>query len=298
MKNKIHDIFNKDIREYNVVVMFILALFFISLIGFISYKISNSYAIFTDEVNGIKRIIIHYEEASAETILYTDGTLIINERAVNRDSNIQSHGEIVKEFSPMKTEGSDVEKYIFDNESQQPWNNDRDFITKVEIDQNIKPTSTAFWFSGLISMAEGNFDNLDTSKVTDMSNMFYHAGYNATSWNIGDLSNWDTSHVTNMSEMFDGAGYSASTWTSIGTLKIYAPNIYGIFKNCPKAKALLNVYSNPESGMTGFTEAFASSATASDALITVNYSSITNNIDNIIATKGNDSNVVKGIQLD
>ena len=57
----------------------------------------------------------------------------------------------------------------------------------------------------------------DTSKVTNMYRMFLNAGYNATTWSIGDLSSWDTSKVTNMSYMFSMAGRNATTW-SIGDL--------------------------------------------------------------------------------
>ena len=56
-----------------------------------------------------------------------------------------------------------------------------------------------------------------TSNVTDMSYMFYYAGTPATTWSIGDLSSWKTSNVTDMNNMFVSAGSSATTW-SIGDL--------------------------------------------------------------------------------
>ena len=48
----------------------------------------------------------------------------------------------------------------------------------------------------------------------------------------------------------------------------------------------------------GYSSAFYNAATDSNALITVNYSSAVTNIDDIIATKSSNSNVVKGVQLD
>ena len=57
----------------------------------------------------------------------------------------------------------------------------------------------------------------NTSSVTNMSNMFYETGYNATTWSIGGLSSWNTSSVTSMSSMFAYAGYNATTW-SIGDI--------------------------------------------------------------------------------
>jgi len=49
----------------------------------------------------------------------------------------------------------------------------------------------------MCEMTEHEIENLDTSKITDMSGMFKFAPDFA-----GDLSNWDVSSVTNMSEMF------------------------------------------------------------------------------------------------
>lgn len=143
----------------------------------------------------------------------------------------------------------------------------------------------------------GDISGWDTSSVEDMSQMFYNAGRKSTTWGIGDLSNWNTSNVSNMNYMFGYAGILSSTWESIGTLKVYATNIFSIFYGCRKAKATLNIFSNPLSGNTGYDNAFHDSATSTGSLITVNYASTTTNIDNIIATKSATSNVVKGSVL-
>ena len=143
----------------------------------------------------------------------------------------------------------------------------------------------------------GNLNNWNVSKVTNMYRMFTGFGYNATTFNIGNLSNWDTSKVTTMEKMFSYAGYSATTWNNIGTLKIYANNIDEIFRNAKNAKATLNIYSNPSYAWND-NYAFTGAATVQGSGITVNYSSTTTNIDDIIATKSSNSNVVKGVQLD
>ena len=143
------------------------------------------------------------------------------------------------------------------------------------------------WSIGILS-------NWNVSNVETMQSVFQYAGYSATTFNIGNLSSWDTSKVTNMSSMFDNAGYSATTWNSIGTLKVYATSINSIFRDCKNAKVTLNIYGNP----TSYNKAFYEAATISGSNITVNYSSTTTNIDDIIATKSSNSNVVKGSQLD
>ena len=136
----------------------------------------------------------------------------------------------------------------------------------------------------------GDLSEWKTSNVNDMSHMFECAGYNATTFNIGNLSEWDTSNVEYLNSMFDRAGYSATTWNSIGTLKIYDASIQYMFYNCLGAKATLNIYGNP----IYYNIAFNDAAIAQGSGITVNYSSTTTNIDDIIATKASDSNVVKG----
>ena len=48
---------------------------------------------------------------------------------------------------------------------------------------------------------EGDFNDIDVSKITDMTELFKHM----KKFN-GDISNWDVSNVTDMSSMFWGCG--------------------------------------------------------------------------------------------
>ena len=146
------------------------------------------------------------------TTLYEDGTLIINESAKNRNTNLSAHGDITKEYEPM----SDSNSYVMKSVSSQPWKNEKSSIKSVEIGQKIKPISTAYWLCYLSNMEKGDFTNLDTSSVADMSYMFYYASESVTAFNL-DLSGWDVSKVTDMSHMFQDAGSKATTW-SIGDL--------------------------------------------------------------------------------
>jgi surface protein len=140
----------------------------------------------------------------------------------------------------------------------------------------------------------GNLNNWDVSKVTNMSYMFAGTAPSATTWNIGNLSNWNTSSVTNMASMFNSAGSNATNNINIGSLKIYATNTNQMFINCKKITATINIYNN----ITSYDKMFSSAAIGEGSHLTINYSSNVTNIDNIIATKSDNSNVVKGSILD
>ena len=94
-----------------------------------------------------------------------------------------------------------------------PWSGYQSSITtSTVVDSGIQPVSTACWFwncSKLTSLT--NLDKLDTSKVTDMNNIFSNC-YSLTT--VGDLSNWDTGAVTDMGDMF----YNCKSLTSVGDL--------------------------------------------------------------------------------
>ena len=54
-----------------------------------------------------------------------------------------------------------------------------------------------------IDRGQTNLNDIDTSKITDMSSLFYHVFQRRAIKNI-DVSLWDTSNVTTMSYMFFG----------------------------------------------------------------------------------------------
>ena len=111
---------------------------------------------------------------------------------------------------------------------------------------------------------------------------------------LGDIdgaSDWDTSKVTNMSYMFRNCTAlsdinGASSWNTT-----QVNNISYILNGCTNASGSFPILGNPSS----YTSAFTNAATATDAEITVVYDCIgTSRIDNIVATKSSNSNVVKG----
>ena len=65
--------------------------------------------------------------------------------------------------------------------------------------KNARPTTCAFWFAGFENLTKiKGIENLNTSKVTDMSRMFDWC-FKLTNL---DVSNFNTSNVTDMSRMF------------------------------------------------------------------------------------------------
>ncbi|MBQ3436026.1 MAG: BspA family leucine-rich repeat surface protein [Bacilli bacterium] len=131
---------------------------------------------------------------------------------------------------------------------------------------------------------------VDTSRVTNMHHMFQVC---SALTSISALSNWNTSSVTYMDYMFcDCANLAningASSWNTSAVTEMRS-----MFENDTKASGTIQILGNP----TIYNSAFRNAATASGAEITVNYGSSTSNINNIIATKSNNSNVVKGSQV-
>ena len=117
-----------------------------------------------------------------------------------------------------------------------------------------------------------DISNFDTSNVTDMNTMFWYTGANSTTFTM-DLSNFDTSSVTDMTWMLMGAGSDSAQFVT--TITIRNPNIIA------------------------YADMFYGVATKSGSKITVNYTSETEAlVEQMIATKSSNSNVVKGVQVD
>lgn len=144
----------------------------------------------------------------AKTVLYNDGTLIINEPLSKRSANTALHGAVTNEYVSYGADSN----YNFSSSSI-PWNKQRSNIRKVEVGQKIQPTSTSYWLYLLPNLEYGDFTLLDTSKVTSMDYMFSYCATNTTSLSLIGLDTWDVSKVENMSWMFYGMGYNVSNFS-------------------------------------------------------------------------------------
>lgn len=127
--------------------------------------------------------------------------------------------------------GFETESYDSDNKT--PWNAALTSIKTVKFVDKIKPTSTAYWFSGMTKCTSMDLANLDTSTVTTMENMFSGCSGLTTL----DVSKFDTSNVTDMGAMF-------ARCTSLESLDLSnfdtssVTDLTGMMTNCAALKSL------------------------------------------------------------
>ena len=153
-------------------------------------------------------------------------------------------------------------------------------------------TSMYGMFAMCSSLTSLDLSNFNTSKVTNMKEMFV----TCSSLTSLDLSNFNTSKVTKMDAMFQ---YCSSLTnldlSSFNTTKV--TDIRQMFYGCSRLTTEVNIMS------TGITSdnlelMFSGAATDPNAKIIVNYiADASTLVDNMIATKSSNSNVIKGKQL-
>ena len=142
------------------------------------------------------------ELSAADTvyaILYEDGTLVF------QNSETPETGRAVK--ATYEVDLTAVYGGTGSSRNYAPWHKERETVRIVLFADRISPLSTAWWFYECLNLERiDNINNLDTSKVTDMSCMFYMSGiFSAYSGLTAlDVSHFDTANVTDMSNMFYG----------------------------------------------------------------------------------------------
>jgi len=109
------------------------------------------------------------------------------------------------------------EEEVYTDYTKVPWlrkeENFGNHITKVIMQDPIRPLSTENWFFCLRNCTYFDVAKLDTSHVTSMYCMFSSAGCDVTSdVTLKGISNWDTSNVQNMFALFRGLGERAETF--------------------------------------------------------------------------------------
>ena len=181
-----------------------------------------------------------------------------------------------------------------------------------------KVTKMAWMFNICSGLKSIDVSKFDTSNVTDMTRMFHGCtsleNLDLSNWNtlnvtnmeaifrscfklasIGDIGNWDMSNVTNMLTML----YDCNSLTNIGDLSSFdtsnVTDMEYMFAYCYDLTTIISILGN---NVTNYRYMFSNAATQNGAKITVNYTSETSSlVDNMIATKSTNSNVVKGSQV-
>lgn len=161
----------------------------------------------------LARVDFSFGQKQAFAVWYTDGTAGLYRRA-----EVPSAGDAF--------DGRTVAKVVTGIEDKEGlFAGDSGLTSVTAVDEGIRPKTTRDWFRGCANLEEADLDKLDTSKVTDMGEMFYEctslttldvSGFDTSSvtdmhlmfWSCEslttlDVSGWDTSSVTNMRWMFD-----------------------------------------------------------------------------------------------
>ena len=153
-----------------------------------------------------------------------------------------------------------------------------------------KVTNMYGLFKGCSSLTSLDLSKFDTSNVGFMGSMFERC----TSLTTLDLSKFKTTKLKSVFSMFSGC-------TKLKTLNIsnfdFSSVLYTqmMFSNCSSLTTTLNFNATSNTSVSNYSQMFYAAATASGAKITVNYKSSSSTlVDNMIATKSYNSNVVKG----
>ena len=165
-------------------------------------------------------------------------------------------------------------------------------LTILDVSNFNTSSVTNMWnmFNGCSSLTNLDLSSFNTSKVTNMERMFS----DCKSLTFLDLSNFNTSNVTKMGEMF----FDCSSLISLDLSNFNTSNVTDMlqmFCRCTKLQTEINIMN---AGITNYAQMFNGAATNPNAKIVVNYiADASTLVDNMIATKSSNSNVVKGKQI-
>ena len=178
-------------------------------------------------------------------------------------------------IAPMEgTDNGELEIWVLCDEV--PWYNYRNSITSAKVAGKIATQTTALMFNDCPKLASLDLSGLDTSDVTNMSNMFSYCwsltsldlspldtsnvtnmrGMFSECWSLAslDLSPLDTSNVTDMSYMLSGCSKLTSLdLSSFDTSQV--ESMSGMFDGCSRL-ASLDLSSFDTSNVTGMSRMF------------------------------------------
>ena len=217
-------------------------------------RFSNENGVPLPDGEGYSWYVRGREGASNPTPARSNPTPAGDERTAVRSGDLSStvqwtfysDGELVIEPKEGLQEGTfeGVSEY---NSSQWPWYSFRKDITKVTVKRTCKLIGSAYYMFGMgstyseqagysigqTSLTEVDLSGLDTSQVTNMSDMFYYCDKLTTL----DMTGLDTGNVTNFSYIF---GFCRGlTSINVSTMDTgSATNMDGMFAGCASLTAL------------------------------------------------------------
>jgi len=127
-------------------------------------------------------VVFNEEDTTLRLYKRSDESQVSNERNNNGVSKLDNNIEQIEDLNISEEDKVyiELENTRYSNASQLPWYEYRDSITRIVIEDEISPVSTAYWFDELQNVEYIDVRNLNTSNVTIMAGMFDSAGYNAT----------------------------------------------------------------------------------------------------------------------
>ena len=164
-------------------------------------------------------------------------------------------------------------------------------LTEIDVSNwNTSKVTTLFsTFEGCKNLTEIDVSRFDTKNVTNMSSVFS----GCSNLSEIDVSKWNTSNVTSMSAMFQNCSNLVDLDLSESDTG-NVTNMVNMFFHCYNLTTTIPILGN----VANYTIMFYNAATQNGAKITVNYTQeISSLVDNMIATKSSNSNLVKGSQV-
>ena len=163
-------------------------------------------------------------------------------------------------------------------------------LTQINFNDNFNTanvTDMSNMFDGCSSLTNLDLGNFNTANVTNMGFMFNLC----QSLTNLDLSSFNTAMVANMAQMF----WACESLTSLNLSNFNTSNVTnmsGMFYLCPCLTTTINIMN---ANVIEYDMMFHFASTESGSQITVNYiASASTLVDNMIASKSSDSNVIKG----
>ena len=160
------------------------------------------------------------------TVLYADGTLIIDEKSTDQEFNEGLHGMVVAEYAAWHNTPKSYE-FSGTGAPGQPWANEREDILAVEFGSDVAPSMMAFWFTKCANIASIDFTNLNTASCTSFNSLFNEAFTNADNEINLDLSSFNVSAANN-AKAFQNFMYKATRVKSVNVSGWKIPAATGI----------------------------------------------------------------------